>query len=262
DVSHHVVQQLSGQPSCGAQLIFPSKQGMTSKREEVECAAAPGGDSPLNASSTTGTGIGTFEDAEFRLEQCERGWIQDRARIRRLEEHLGIGQTMSTTQTEMSSAEIDQIVAQRVTDAIEAIAIYETKIRMAHVPVNQVIRQETTIGKNANNKRKWESDHRRNSGRAREMKWRKLHHAGPCTVKCGNCKRVGHMTRNCKAPVASTSQRAHVANKKAVITCYECEGQGHFRNECPKLSNQNQVNQNRKEKAHENTSTVADNANA
>ncbi|GJY07142.1 reverse transcriptase domain-containing protein [Tanacetum coccineum] len=91
---------------------------------------------------------------------------------------------------------------------------------------------------------------------------RKLHHAGPCTVKCGNCKRVGHMTRDCKAPVASTSQRAHVANKKAVITCYECEGQGHFRNECRKLSNQNQVNQNRKEKAHENTSTVADNANA
>ncbi|GJX15128.1 hypothetical protein Tco_0206886 [Tanacetum coccineum] len=30
------------------------------------------------------------EDAEDRLEQCERGWIHDRARIRRLEEHLGI----------------------------------------------------------------------------------------------------------------------------------------------------------------------------
>ncbi|GJY07143.1 agenet domain-containing protein [Tanacetum coccineum] len=44
---------VDGQPSCGAQLIFPSKQGMTSQREEV------GGDSPLNASSTTGTGIGT-----------------------------------------------------------------------------------------------------------------------------------------------------------------------------------------------------------
>ncbi|GJV49555.1 reverse transcriptase domain-containing protein [Tanacetum coccineum] len=209
-----------GQPSCGAQLIFLSKQGMTSKREEVECAAAPGGDSPLNASSTTGTGIGTFEDAEFRLEQCERDGISGPPR-------------------------------NELHDAIEAIAIYETKIRMAHVPVNQVIRQETTIGKNANNKRKWESDHSC-----------KLLHTGPCTVKCGNCKRVGHMTRNCKAPVASTSQRAHVANKKAVITCYECERQGHFRNECPKLSNHNQVNQNRKEKAHENTSTIADNANA
>nr|GEU71849.1 hypothetical protein [Tanacetum cinerariifolium] len=28
-------------------------------------------------------------------------------------------------------------------------------------------------------------------------KW-KLHHAGPCTVRCGNCKRHGHMTRDCK----------------------------------------------------------------
>nr|GEV40646.1 DNA-directed DNA polymerase [Tanacetum cinerariifolium] len=28
-----------------------------------------------------------------------------------------------------------------------------------------------------------------------------MHHKGPCTVKCGNCKRVGHMTRDCKATV-------------------------------------------------------------
>nr|GEV44927.1 hypothetical protein [Tanacetum cinerariifolium] len=204
---------------------------MTSQREEVERAAAPDGDSPLNASSTTGTGIGTSEDAKFRLEQCERGWIQDRARIRRLEEHL----------------------ARRVTDAIEAIAIYETKIRMAHDPVNQVIRQETTIGKNANKKGKWESDHSLNSGEQQSQRNEvvKAHAIGPSSKKA-----------NCKAPVASTSQRAHVANKKAAITCYECGGQGHFRNECPKLSNQNQVNQNRKEKAHENTSTVADNVNA
>nr|GEU46570.1 hypothetical protein [Tanacetum cinerariifolium] len=26
----------------------------------------------------------------------------------------------------------------------------------------------------------------------------KMHHAGLCTVRCGNCKRVGHMTRDCK----------------------------------------------------------------
>nr|GEW92579.1 hypothetical protein [Tanacetum cinerariifolium] len=40
----------------------------------------------------TGDRIGYLEfqvvDAEFRLHRCERGWIQDRARIRRLEEHL------------------------------------------------------------------------------------------------------------------------------------------------------------------------------
>ncbi|GKG28665.1 reverse transcriptase domain-containing protein, partial [Tanacetum coccineum] len=25
----------------------------------------------------------------------------------------------------------------------------------------------------------------------------KLHHNGPCSVKCGNCKKIGHMTRDC-----------------------------------------------------------------
>ncbi|GJW55525.1 putative reverse transcriptase domain-containing protein [Tanacetum coccineum] len=60
----------------------------------------------------------------------------------------------------------------------------------------------------------------------------KLHHVGSCTVKCSNCKRVGHMTRDCKTSVAAMNQRAHVANPKATITCYECGRLGHFRNEC------------------------------
>ncbi|GJU27642.1 putative reverse transcriptase domain-containing protein [Tanacetum coccineum] len=33
----------------------------------------------------------------------------------------------------------------------------------------------------------------------------RMHHEGPCTVKCGNCKRVGHMTKDCKATVAATA---------------------------------------------------------
>ncbi|GKB27859.1 putative reverse transcriptase domain-containing protein [Tanacetum coccineum] len=57
----------------------------------------------------------------------------------------------------MTSAEINHIVAQRVSDAIEAITIYETKIRMTHEPMNQVLRQETLIEKNANSKRKFEN---------------------------------------------------------------------------------------------------------
>ncbi|GJZ86337.1 putative reverse transcriptase domain-containing protein [Tanacetum coccineum] len=64
---------------------------------------------------------------------------------------------MSETRQRMSSTEIDQIVAQRVTDAIEAIVIYDTKIRMAHDPMNQVVRQETTVEKSTNNKRKFEN---------------------------------------------------------------------------------------------------------
>ncbi|GJU50679.1 putative reverse transcriptase domain-containing protein [Tanacetum coccineum] len=187
---------------------------------------------------------------------------------------------MSASRQGMTSAEINQIVAQRVSDAIEAIAIYETKIRMTHDLMNQVIRQETTIEKNANNKRKFENQQKDNrvpqqppfkkpnveraynigaNGKkayagnlpyCNKCKW---HHVGPCTVKCSKCKRVGHTTRDCKAPIAAMNQRTHVANPKATITCYECGGLGHFKNECQKLRKLNQVNQIWKEKARENS---------
>ncbi|GJU94409.1 hypothetical protein Tco_1319165 [Tanacetum coccineum] len=32
----------------------------------------------------------------------------------------------------------------------------------------------------------------------------RMHNEEPCTVKCGNCIRVGHLTRDCKAAVAAT----------------------------------------------------------
>ncbi|GJX00857.1 putative reverse transcriptase domain-containing protein [Tanacetum coccineum] len=70
----------------------------------------------------------------------------------------------------------------------------------------------------------------------------KLHHSSQCTVKCGHCKRVGYMTRDCKAPVAIINQRALVENQKT-ITCYECGRHGHYRSECPKLKGQNRGNQ-------------------
>nr|GEY39047.1 putative reverse transcriptase domain-containing protein [Tanacetum cinerariifolium] len=69
----------------------------------------------------------------------------------------------------------------------------------------------------------------------------KMHHEWPCTVKCGNRKRVGHMTRDCKATVVATTQRALDGNRTG-NTCYECRRQGHYRNEYPKLRNQNHGN--------------------
>ncbi|GKE71757.1 putative reverse transcriptase domain-containing protein, partial [Tanacetum coccineum] len=36
----------------------------------------------------------------------------------------------------------------------------------------------------------------------------KLHHEGQCIVKCMNCKKIGHMTRDCRVAVAATAQRA------------------------------------------------------
>ncbi|GJZ34026.1 reverse transcriptase domain-containing protein [Tanacetum coccineum] len=143
---------------------------------------------------------------------------------------------MSASRQGMTSAEINQIVSQRLSDVIEAIAIYDSKIRMTHDPMNQKpdVARAYTIG--ANGKKAYA----RNLPYCNKCKW---HHVGPCTVKCSKCKRVGHMTRDCKAPIAAMNQRTHVANLKATITCYECGRLGHFRNECQKLRNQNQVNQ-------------------
>ncbi|GKB68789.1 hypothetical protein Tco_0930201 [Tanacetum coccineum] len=36
----------------------------------------------------------------------------------------------------------------------------------------------------------------------------KFHHNGPCTSKCANYKRVGHLTRDCRSPAAADNQRA------------------------------------------------------
>ncbi|GKD41660.1 RNA-directed DNA polymerase, eukaryota [Tanacetum coccineum] len=63
----------------------------------------------------------------------------------------------------------------------------------------------------------------------------KFHHNGPCTVKCANCKRVGHLTRDCWSSAATNNQRT--------LTCYECGNQGHYKSDCPELKNRNHGNQ-------------------
>ncbi|GJW73443.1 putative reverse transcriptase domain-containing protein [Tanacetum coccineum] len=70
----------------------------------------------------------------------------------------------------------------------------------------------------------------------------KLHHEGPCTVRCGKCNKIGHLTRDCKVTNSTTStQRGQVVNQR-VLTCFECGRQGHFRSDCPKLKDQNRGN--------------------
>ncbi|GKC55328.1 putative reverse transcriptase domain-containing protein [Tanacetum coccineum] len=55
-----------------------------------------------------------------------------------------------------------------------------------------------------------------------------------CILRCGNCKKVGHQTRECRAAIAPNTQRAPVGNQQGII-CYECGRPGHFRRDCPKL---------------------------
>ncbi|GJU93833.1 hypothetical protein Tco_1318589 [Tanacetum coccineum] len=137
---------------------------------------------------------------------------------------------MSAKREEMNFAEIEQIVAQRVANAIEAIVAYETTLCMTHDLMDKVVCQGTTIARSINNKRKWEESSRDNRVQhpsckrpngartytaitnekkayagslpyCTKCKW---HHNGPCFVKSDNCNRVGHMTKDCNVPVAAT----------------------------------------------------------
>nr|GEX57938.1 hypothetical protein [Tanacetum cinerariifolium] len=63
----------------------------------------------------------------------------------------------------------------------------------------------------------------------------KFHHNGQCTVKYVNCKRVGHLTQDCRSPAATNNLRNP--------TCYQCGNQGHYRSDCLELKNQDHINQ-------------------
>nr|GFB15698.1 reverse transcriptase domain-containing protein [Tanacetum cinerariifolium] len=125
----------------------------------------------------------------------------------------------------MSVEEIKRVVAQRV-----AIAIYETKTNLARKSMSQTERQEEKVAENASNKRKWESNHngslsQQNKGHKvpkAHIAWPinkkayaeslplynqcKFHHNGPCTVKYGNCKKIGHIIQNCRTPATAKNQ--------------------------------------------------------
>ncbi|GJR02822.1 putative reverse transcriptase domain-containing protein [Tanacetum coccineum] len=56
----------------------------------------------------------------------------------------------------------------------------------------------------------------------------KLHHEGPCTVKCRKCNKVGHITRDCRNVVATTAtQRASVVNQRLGKKINEARGKAY-----------------------------------
>nr|GFA07647.1 reverse transcriptase domain-containing protein [Tanacetum cinerariifolium] len=110
-------------------------------------------------------------------------------------------------------------------------------------------RQKEKVAENASNKRKWEGNH--NGSLSQQNKGHKVprahtawpinkkahagslplcnqckfYHSEPYTVKCGNCKKVGHIIQNCRTPATAKNQRTR--------TCYECRSLRHYKSECP-----------------------------
>nr|GFA41136.1 hypothetical protein [Tanacetum cinerariifolium] len=78
------------------------------------------------------------------------------------------------------------------------------------------------------------------------------HHEGPSPPRCNNCKRVGHLTRDCRSRPANSNNnkntnknnnRNNNNNNQKGNGCYECGAQGHFKRNYPKLRNNNRGNQ-------------------
>ncbi|GJU49976.1 hypothetical protein Tco_1219531 [Tanacetum coccineum] len=122
---------------------------------------------------------------------------------------------MTTTKQGMSFAEVEQIIAKRVANAIETIAIYETKTRMARESMNQIKQQEGKIAEDTNDKRKWKDDHKGSSSQQqnKEPKVIKAHAVGPSNKKgyagkqplCNKC--MFHHTGLCAGKYSSLFTR-------------------------------------------------------
>ncbi|GKB18859.1 putative reverse transcriptase domain-containing protein, partial [Tanacetum coccineum] len=75
-------------------------------------------------------------------------------------------------------------------------------------------------------------------------------HEGPCPPRYNNCKKVGHLAKDCRSRPANANNnnrnnknRNNNNNNHKGNGCYECGAQGHFKRNCPKLRNNDRGNQ-------------------
>ncbi|GKE29075.1 putative reverse transcriptase domain-containing protein [Tanacetum coccineum] len=73
---------------------------------------------------------------------------------------------------------------------------------------------------------------------------------GPCPRRCSNCKKVGHLAKDCRSRPTNANNnnrnnknRNNNNNNQKGNGCYECGAQGHFKRNCPKLKNNDRGNQ-------------------
>ncbi|GKC36419.1 hypothetical protein Tco_1048803, partial [Tanacetum coccineum] len=186
------------------------------------------------------------ESLEFysRHQEAQEDRATVRAEIEILRrERLANERTMAIVNQGMSVEETEQIVAQRVANAI---AIYETKTNMARKPLNQTKHQEDEVARNASNKRKWEGDQngRPNQQQNKEHKVYgahgvgpsnkkeyaislprcnkcKFYHNRPCTIMCGNWKK--EYARN--LPLCNKCKFHYIG--LCAARCENCKWRGH-----------------------------------
>ncbi|GJT64645.1 putative reverse transcriptase domain-containing protein [Tanacetum coccineum] len=75
-----------------------------------------------------------------------------------------------------------------------------------------------------------------------------FNHYGPCIPTCNNCKKLGHLAKDCRSRPATANNnnnrnnnnpRAQGANTNAIV-CFECGAPDHFKKDCPQWKNKNQ----------------------
>ncbi|GKC33310.1 reverse transcriptase domain-containing protein [Tanacetum coccineum] len=58
------------------------------------------------------------------------------------------------------------------------------------------------------------------------------HHTGPCTGRCNNCNRMGHLSKNCRSKKPATRSN----QLPVTVVCHACGEKGHYTNQCRKTN--------------------------